>query len=84
VSSDGACDRLHVLGDLDLTALTLHVEDAAQLNRFKRYTVASCTGALTAPFASLGTLPPRWVVKPDATGKAVYLVYDFGTQISLR
>ncbi len=84
VSTNGACGRLHVAGDLSLAALSLSVGDAAQLNRFKRYTVASCTGTLTAPFGSVAALPPRWTVKYDTVAKTAYLVYDFGTLISVR
>ena len=84
VSTNGACGRLHVAGDLSLAALSLSVENTTQLNRFKRYTVASCSGTLTTPFASVGTLPPRWTVQYDTVVKTAYLVYDFGTLISVR
>jgi len=84
VSAEGESDALHVAGDLDLTSLALQVENPEQLSRFKKYTVASCTGAFTAPFASLGALPPRWIVRYDAVAKTAYLVYDFGTLISVR
>ncbi|NLC81214.1 MAG: hypothetical protein GX748_08530, partial [Lentisphaerae bacterium] len=46
--------------------------------------VASCTGTLTAPFGAVGTLPARWIVNYDAEEKTAYLVYNFGTLISLR
>jgi autotransporter-associated beta strand protein len=84
VSADGACDRLHVQGDLDLSTLSLSVADTAQLNPFKRYTIASCTGTLGVPFGAVGTLPQRWLLKYDASGKSAYLVYDFGTLILVR
>ncbi|HPM24757.1 MAG TPA: hypothetical protein PLP66_12685, partial [Phycisphaerae bacterium] len=84
VSDTGAGDRLHVQGDLDLTELTLDVENPEQLSRFKKYTVASCTGTLTAPFGAVGTLPARWIVNYDAEEKTAYLVYNFGTLFSLR
>ena len=84
VSEDGASDRLHVQGDLDLSSLALQVENPEQLSRFKRYTVASCTGTFTAPFGAVGTLPARWIVNYDAEEKTAYLVYNFGTLFSLR
>jgi autotransporter-associated beta strand protein len=84
VSTNGACDRLHVAGDLNLAALSLSVEDTSQLAKYKRYTVATCTGTLTTPFASVGPLPARWLVKCDAADKQAYLVYDFGTLINVR
>lgn len=84
VSTNGACDRLHVQGDLDLSTLSLSVDDTAQLSQFKKYTVASCTGTLTVPFSSIGTLPLRWRVKYDAPSKTAYLVYDFGTLLVIQ
>ncbi len=84
VSAGGESDALHVAGDLDLTALTMDVENPEQLSRFKKYTIASCTGTFTAPFASVGTLPGRWIVTYDAEAKAASLAYNFGTLISLR
>jgi autotransporter-associated beta strand protein len=84
VSADGACDRLHLQGDLNLATLSLNVADTAQLNPFKRYTLASCTGTLGVPFGTVGTLPPRWLVNYDAVGKTAYLVYDFGTLILIK
>ncbi len=83
-STNGACGSLHVNGDLDLAMLSLEVQDPGQLAQFKKYEVASCTGTLSGPFASVGTLPARWIVKYDAAEKTAYLVYDFGTLISVR
>jgi len=84
VSTNGACDRLHVEGDLNVSSLSLSVEDTAQLAKFKRYVVATCAGTLTPPFASVSPLPPRWLLKYDTAGKQAYLVYDFGTLILVR
>lgn len=84
VTEEGAADRLHVVGDLNLQALSLSVADTGLLNKTNRYTVASCTGALTVPFASAGGLPPRWIVRYDTTAKTAALVYDFGTLIKVR
>ena len=83
VSTNGACDRLHVVGDLNLASLSLSVEDTSQLAKYRRYTVASCTGALGAPFAAVGALPARWLVRCDVAAKQAYLVYDFGTLINV-
>jgi autotransporter-associated beta strand protein len=84
VSTNGACDRLHVEGNLDLTALSLSVEDAGQLAKYTRYVVASCTGTLGAPFAAAAPLPARWLLKYNAAAKQAYLVYDSGTMIMVR
>jgi autotransporter-associated beta strand protein len=84
VSPEGESDALHVVGDLDLSTLTLHVENPEQLSRFKKYTIASCTGTFTGPFGSTETLPARWIVTYDAAGKKARLAYNFGTVILLR
>lgn len=84
VSTPGPCDSLRVQGDLDLSALSLSVDDTAQLNPFKKYTVASCTGALGIPFAAVSPLPQRWQVKYDSGNKTATLVYNFGTVLVLR
>ena len=84
VSTNGACDRLHVNGNLNLASLSLSVENVSQLAKDKRYTLASCSGTLGAPFAAVGPLPPRWMVKYSAANKQAVLVYDFGTVILVR
>jgi len=83
VSSNGPCDRLHVRGNLDVSTLSLNVEDPAQLAPFKKYTVASCTGTLSGAF-SAHNLPPRWLIKKNSADNTLSLVYDFGTLISVR
>ena len=84
VSTQGPCDSLHVQGDLDLSALSLSVEDTAQLNQFVKYTVASCTGTLGIPFAAVPPLPRRWDIMYDTSSKTATLVYNFGTIIFVR
>ena len=84
VSTNGACDQLRVQGNLDLSTLSLRVEDADQLKKYQKYTIASCTGTLGTPFSSTGTLPSRWLAKYDSANKTAYLVYDFGMVIILR
>ncbi len=84
VSTNGACGCLHVRGDLNLATLSLSVGNAEQLAKFKKYTIATCTGTLGIPFNSVGTLPSRWVVKYDTVNKQTYLSYNFGTLISVR
>ncbi len=78
VDADGACDRLHVQGDLDLSTLDLQVANPADLNMKHGYTIASCTGNLTGTFRS-AALPARWSVRYNA-GEAS-LRYNFGTLI---
>ncbi len=83
LSSDGACDRLHVQGDLDLSGLALEVSDTAALNKDKRYTLATCAGTLSGAFSG-HNLPLRWNVRTDTTGRRVYLLYNAGTCLSLK
>ncbi len=84
VSTQGPCDSLHVQGDLDLSELSLNVEDTAQLNQFVKYKVASCTGTLGIPFAAVSPLPWRWKIMYDTSRKTATLVYNFGTVIFVR
>lgn len=84
VTSDGGCDQLVGTGNLTLTGLTLQVADLGLLNREKTYTVASCTGALTGPFAGTN-LPTNWKVRVDAdTGTATFYYAAPGSLISVR
>jgi autotransporter-associated beta strand protein len=83
VAGNGDCDRLHVQGDLDLASLNLTVANTADLNKDKRYVIASCSGTLTSPFAS-APLPPRWHVQYDTAARLVFLSYDFGTLLMLQ
>jgi autotransporter-associated beta strand protein len=60
---DGTCDRLEVQGALDLTGLSLRVQDASLLKAGERYVIASCApGTLTGPFASTTTGSDGWTV----------------------
>jgi autotransporter-associated beta strand protein len=83
VALDGSCDRLHVQGNLDLSALALMVADTGLLNKNKRYVIASCSGTLSNAFTS-APLPPRWNVKYDTANKQVYLIYNPGTLLRVQ
>ena len=83
VAADGACDRLHVQGDLDLTGLNVAVSNPETLNKFARYVIASCEGTLTGPFLS-EALPSRWQLSYNAAAREVLLRYDFGTLMLLN
>ena len=84
VTADGASGCLHVQGDLDLFALTLRVNDAAQLNRAYRYTIVTASRTLTSSFASRGNLPSPWTAKVVADRKSAYLVYNAGAVLLLK
>ncbi len=83
VAANGACDRLHVRGDLDLSGLSLNVADTGLLSKFWTYTVATYTGALSGAFTS-ANLPLRWNIKYDTAAKRVYLVYNPGTLLRVQ
>ena len=83
VAADGACDRLHVQGDLAITNLDLAVSNPAALNKHQRYVLASYTGALAGPFRS-APLPDRWHVTYNTTAREVFLRYNFGSLIFLQ
>jgi autotransporter-associated beta strand protein len=85
VATNGACDRLHVQGNLSLTGLTLRLANPQALNKNYRYVIASCAGALSIPFSSLlNPLPDRWHVAYDTSAGQALLSYDFGTQLLIR
>jgi len=85
VAADGSSDLLAVTGDLDLSAGTLTIANPAQLDSSKQYTIATCSGTLTQPFAAvtIDSNDSHWKVKymPDGTVK---LIYQGGTMIILR
>jgi autotransporter-associated beta strand protein len=83
VAATGACDRLHVAGNLDVSALALQVADVNALNKENRYVIATCTGGLSGTFIS-DNLPPRWMARYDVANKQIYLVYNFGTLIGVQ
>ncbi len=68
VRADGVSDRLAVQGALDLTGLTLQVQDVSQLRVGKSYVVASCTpGGLTGPFLSTNLDTSSWIISYNNT-----------------
>ncbi len=82
VAADGSCDRLDVRGNLDVSNLALQLADPEQLDKTRVYTLATCTGVLSGAFAS-NNVPSRWLIRYDAAVGRVYLVYNFGTLITV-
>lgn len=82
---NGACDRLDVTDDLDLSQLSLVIEDTAQLAGYA-YEIVTCGGALTGSFAGTPNLPASWIVKIDRTAGAgkVQLIHNLGTLLKIR
>ena len=80
---DGSCDRLHMQGDLDLSHLTLQLQDPSLLKPGVPYVIATCTpGGLSGPFAATN-LGNRRAVSYDNLNGRVTLIYS-GTLISVR
>jgi len=71
VATDGTCDLLKVQGSLNLTGLTLQVQDVSKLKSNKQYVIATCApGGLAGPFASTNLNSSRWLVSyNNATGE---------------
>ena len=82
VSSNGTCSVLSVKGGLDLSSLTLQLQDPAQLNKALSYVVATTeSGTLSGQIAA-SNLPPGWTARNEGT--AVRLVkVPSGTMIKI-
>jgi autotransporter-associated beta strand protein len=84
VTPAGTCDRLVGSGDLSLTGLTLQIAKLELLNPEMTYTVATCTGTLTGPFAETN-LPANWRVRYDVgAGTAVFYYAEPGTLFQMK
>jgi len=63
VRLDGTSDMLEVQGSLDLTGVTLQIDDLDQLKVGTRYVIATCTpGGLTGPFAASNLEGSSWAI----------------------
>ena len=81
-ASDGSCDRLQVQGPLDLSGLSLQVQDISTLKGETTYLIATCApGGLTGRFISTN-LNHRRAVAYDTVQGQVKLVCT-GTIITL-
>ena len=75
VAPDGTCDNLKVQGPLDLTSLSLQIQDVSQLTPGMRYRVASCTpGGLTGPFTTVNLNANSWTVSYNNAAGEVRLI----------
>jgi hypothetical protein len=82
VSPAGASDRLIVAGDLSLSDLSLQIVNPGLLSAWRRYTLLTCSGALTGEL--MATLPANWMLRYDRTARTVTLYYpNPGTLINL-
>jgi hypothetical protein len=83
VDAAGNSDCLNYSGELDLSALTLHVNDLAKLNTEKKYVIASNLMDATGDFAS-SNLPNGWFTRYDAAQHKLILYFQRGTVIMVR
>lgn len=79
---EALCDRLAVVGNLDISALNLTIANPGQLNPNKIYTVLTVSGTRTGQFASVSLPDPRWRVIYRSDGSVV-LIYANGTLIKV-
>ena len=84
VATDGSCDLLSIVGDIDLSHLALQIANPAQLNTNKRYTVVTVSGSATGALPIVG-LDACWHVRyiPNDGGVSVVLSCVNGTLIQL-
>ena len=69
---DGTCDRLKVQGSLDLTGLSLQLQDLNQLKNSTAYVIATCApGGLKGPFTATNLGDKRAVCYDNATGQVL-------------
>jgi autotransporter-associated beta strand protein len=81
VSANGACDRLTVLGALNLSSLALAPNLPATRPSVISYTLVTASGGITGTFKSASLTNP-WKLIYSAT--SVRLVYFSGTQLEIR
>jgi autotransporter-associated beta strand protein len=76
-------DLLDVQGNLTLSSPTLEIKNQESLNKFKIYTLATCSGTLAGTFASTNLTDPRWTLRYTTDGK-VQFYFKGGTILLLR
>ena len=82
-ATDGSCDLLQVQGGLDLSGLTLQIQDLDQLKAGTQYVIATCApGGLTGRFISTNLAANRSVRYDTGAGKVVLIARGF--LISIR
>ena len=82
---DAECGQLAVLGDIDLSQLTLELTNPGALNLATDYTIITCdAGLLTGEFQDVIGLPPGWRIRYDRANGKVQVIAIKGTLILLR
>ncbi len=83
VDAAGNSDCLSYQGGLDLSKMSLRVNDLARLNQQMKYVIACNLADATGDFAS-SNLPNGWMVTYDATQHNLVLSFKRGTVIVIR
>ncbi|OQC28486.1 MAG: Autotransporter-associated beta strand repeat protein [Verrucomicrobia bacterium ADurb.Bin070] len=83
VTADGACDKLTIHGNADVSGLAMHVVDTARLNRKKRYAVAAFSGQTAGVFSLSNLTDDRWNLQTGADG-TLWLFFADGMVFMLK
>ena len=83
VDAAGNSDCFSYPGELDLSKMSLRVNDLARLNQEKKYVIASNLTGVTGEFAT-SNLPNGWMVTYDAAQHELVLSFKRGTVIVIR
>jgi len=83
VAGNGDCDRLVVVGDIDLSNLNLAITNPDALDRSKTYIILTCAGTRTGTFNAVTGPGSRWhaVLRTDGS---VQLLFSGGTLIRVK
>ena len=83
VDAAGNSDCFSYQGELDLSNMSLRVNDLARLNTEKKYVIASSLTGATGDFAS-SNLPKGWLVRYDSAQNKLILYFQRGTVLMVR
>ena len=83
VDAAGNSDCFSYPDELDLSKMSLRVNDLAKLNQEKKYVIASNLTGVTGDFAT-SNLPNGWMVTYDAAQHTLVLSFKRGTVIVIR
>ena len=85
VALDGNSDCLSYPAEIDLSKMTLKINDLTKLNQANKYTIATLPGSIKAGTSFKSTnLPDGWEVRYYAGSHELKMVWPTGTMIILR
>ncbi len=83
MTADGACDKLTIHGDVDVSGLAMHGVDVARLNRKKRYAVAALSGPTAGMFGVSNLTDEHWRLQVSEDG-TLWLYFSDGMVLTLK